>query len=397
MIIDKDHDPAFRSSQLTDGGKTHSSERNSGIELLKIFAILLVILSHVAQTLGEKNALVECQDYVLNLSIATTNLQQFVLVILRYSGALGNAIFFVCSAWFLLDSKKVNKKRWWFVLLEIWSISVTILAVTYILRSGNIEVKMVVKSLFPTTFGTNWYMTCYLLFYLLHPILNEIIGRMSQSVLLEATSLLLVLYIGFNFIKDGFFFTSAIIIWVAIYFAVAYIKIYLKDFASNVMVNICLLLIALAGHIGLILITNLLGLQIRAFSDKLLHWNSSSNPFLIVAAICLLNLARKVDWRNYVVNLLSKQSMLIYIIHENLILRRYYRPYLINYIYENFGYQHIVFWVLALTLAIFLASACASLLYEHTLQRLVKPASERICENFDMLYQKYENLILKLR
>ena len=275
MIIGKADDPDFRSSQLPPGGKTHTSERNSGIELLKIFAILLIILSHVVQTLGE-NALVDC---ALDLRIATTNLQQFVLVILRQAGTLGNAIFFTCSAWFLLDSKKVNKKKWWFMLLEVWSISVTILAVTYILRSGNIEAKMVMESLLPTTFAANWYMTCYLLFYLLHPTLNEIIGRMSQKELLRTASLLAVLYIGFNFIKSSFFFPSAIIIWVAIYFAVAYIKLYLKDFASSVMINICVMLIALTGHIGLIFITNLLGLQINAFSDKLLHWNRNSNPY----------------------------------------------------------------------------------------------------------------------
>ena len=93
------------------------------------------------------------------------------------------------------------------MLLEVWSISVTILAVTYILRSGNIEAKMVMESLLPTTFAANWYMTCYLLFYLLHPTLNEIIGRMSQKELLRTASLLAVLYIGFNFIKSSFFFS----------------------------------------------------------------------------------------------------------------------------------------------------------------------------------------------
>lgn len=164
MIMDTDDNASFKNNRLNSGANLHSAERNSGIELLKIFAILLIILSHVTLTLGSKNVLIEYQDYALDLGIATTNPQQLVLVILEYSGMLGNAIFFICSAWFLLDRKTINKEKWWFMLLEIWSVSIVILVVVNILRTGNIAAKLMIKSLFPTTFSLNWYMTCYLLF-----------------------------------------------------------------------------------------------------------------------------------------------------------------------------------------------------------------------------------------
>lgn len=395
--MDKDNSVSFRNNRLNPGGSLHSSERNSGIELLKIFAILLIILGHVTQTLESTNTLVEYQDYILDLNLATTDLQQFVLVVLRCTGALGNTIFFICSAWFLLDSKMINQKKWWFMLSEIWSVSLIILAVTYILRTGSIDTKLVISSLFPSILSLNWYMTCYLLFYLIHPILNGMIGRMSQTELLKAASFLIVVYIGISFIKNGLLYSTDLTNFIAVYFMLAYLKFYAKGFMSDAAANFALLLIALAGHIGIILLTNFLGLQISFFSDQLLHWNKTSNPFLIIAAICLLNLVRRTNWKNRVVNHLSKQSMLIYIIHENLILRSYYRPYLINYIYESFGYRYIVFWVFALALAIFLASACASLLYEYTLQKVVRAAGEKLCAGFTIFYQKYEGLVLRLR
>lgn len=395
MIIDKNYDSFLRSDQFPLGGKPHSSERNSGIELLKIFAIFLIILAHVIQTLGSKNALVEYQDYVLDLSTATTNLQQFILVLLRCTGMLGNAVFFICSAWFLLDGKTIDKKKWWFMLLEVWSVSIVILVITYILRAGNITSELIIKSLFPNTLSVSWYMTCYLLFYPIHPFLNAVIRRISQTDLLKIASLLFLINIGMNFVKPDLLYSTKLTIWIAIYFMVAYIKFYAKDFVSNTTVNLVLLFIALVGHVGIILITNLLGLRIGFFADKLFHWNTNSNPFLIVAAICLFNLARKIDWKNYIVDHISKQSMLIYLIHENIILKNYYRPYLINYIYERFGYHYVALWAFALMFAVFFASICASFLYEYTLQRLVKPTSEKLCELFSMLYQKYENLILK--
>ena len=73
--------------------------------------IILIVISHVIQTLSDTNEYIPYQDYVVNLRIATTNIQCLVLSILRYSGALGNTIFFVCSAWYLLDSTKVNKRK----------------------------------------------------------------------------------------------------------------------------------------------------------------------------------------------------------------------------------------------------------------------------------------------
>ena len=129
--------------------------RNSSIELLKIFAILLVVISHVLQTLHEPNEYFANNDYLLDLSMATTNAQQLILALLRYSGALGNTIFFACSAWFLLDSEKANKKKLLRMLLDVWVISVLILIVVLILRGGSIGIKLMLKQLLPVTFDTN--------------------------------------------------------------------------------------------------------------------------------------------------------------------------------------------------------------------------------------------------
>ena len=78
--------------------------RDSGIELLKIIAIIMIVIQHVIQTLGAENLSISYQDYVLDITHATTNIQHFVLICMRSLGCLGNSIFFVCSAWFLLES-----------------------------------------------------------------------------------------------------------------------------------------------------------------------------------------------------------------------------------------------------------------------------------------------------
>lgn len=94
-------------------------KRDSGIEFLKICAVILIIISHVVQTVGTPNSYVPFQDYVVSLDTATQNVQRLTMTMLRYSGVLGNSIFFSCSAWFLLDSERSNKRKILKIILDI--------------------------------------------------------------------------------------------------------------------------------------------------------------------------------------------------------------------------------------------------------------------------------------
>ena len=72
-------------------------KRNSGIELLKVIAMAMIVLSHAIPVEAEG---------VIDLGVATTDMQSNIIRFINCFGNIGNNIFVVCSAWFLLDSKK---------------------------------------------------------------------------------------------------------------------------------------------------------------------------------------------------------------------------------------------------------------------------------------------------
>ena len=75
--------------------------RKSGIELAKIIAMLLIVISHVVLSVSNESlSLNETLDFI-NLNAATTNINNIVLIIFRYLGAIGNDIFLISSIWFL--------------------------------------------------------------------------------------------------------------------------------------------------------------------------------------------------------------------------------------------------------------------------------------------------------
>ena len=372
-----------------------SRMRDSGIELLKVIAVVLIVISHVVLTLTTENEYIPYNDYLLDCTHATTNGTVLLLAVIRHFGALGNWIFFVASAWFLLDSTKASGKKIMEMLLDIWVISVLFLGITLLLR-GEVSGKLFLFSLLPTTFENNWYLTCYLLFYPLHPYLNRLIAAMTQKEHLKMISVLTVLYIGFNFIKGRFFFPNMLLLWSSVYLILAYIKRYCIGVYSSAKMNGILLLCGAAGAVGIVLLTNLLGLKLAALSDQLLRWVSNFNPFLILIAIAAFGLARKNHFKNKNVNHIAKCAMLIYIIHENILLRTYVRPYLWHCIFDRYGYAHLLLWVFLYSAGWLLAALVLSLLYEKSLQKLTARVSEKILKWMSSWYQKYESAMLKL-
>lgn len=205
--------------------------RNSSIELLKIIAIIIIVINHVTQTID---------DSVINLNNATTNFQYLILILMRYFGEFGNTIFFVCSAWFLLDDDTINWKKWFYMIVEVWVVSVLILIPSLAILKGKIYFSAIIKCLLPSTFANNWYITCYLLFYLIHPFLNKIIETVDQKHLLRISFILTALYLILDFFVNWLFFPSDIIVWTTVYFIMAYTKKYLPSVSNNIKTNILL-------------------------------------------------------------------------------------------------------------------------------------------------------------
>lgn len=85
---------------------------------------------------------------------------------------------------------------------------------------------------------------------------------------------------------------------------------------------------------------------------------------------------------------------MIYIIHENLILKIYFRTALWNFIYNEFGYSHVVFWILVLSLSIFIFGILAAIVYTLVLKKTVIKISNNIYDILRKKYIKLENRLL---
>lgn len=380
-------------------------KRNSSIEILKIIGIILIVTSHVVQTLSTKaNPFITSTDYVLNLSTGSTDVQHVILSMMKYCGTLGNTIFFVCSAWFLLDSKNVNKRKIFLMLAEIWTVSVLILIAVLFLRKGHLHGILVAASLLPSTFGNNWYLNCYILFYAIHPFLNHLIDNSSKRTMFRISVIMVFLYFIVAFATrlsshlygiGNTFFSSPLIIWIAIYFIIAYHKKYLAGLSSSRIFSFGLIIFGFVGNYGLILLTNYLELNSTLLNNSLAIWNEGYNPFIISLVLGLFNLTKTYKFSNKGINYTAKLSMYIYIIHENILLRTLYRPLMWNYIYMNYGYDHVLKWTLVLVAIIACFSFISSILYYQCLHKHVRKLCDKTYSIISRIWRVAENKLIQ--
>lgn len=383
----------------------HQRIRNSSIELLKLFAILLIVTSHVVQTLGTKgNQYISFSDYYIDTAMVTSNYQYLIISMLRYSGNLGNTIFFLCSAWFFLDDTKAYKKKVFIMLADIWVISIICMVIVSICV-GDFRGSLILRSLFPTSFSNNWYLTCYIIFFVIHPFLNMVIEKMNQRQLFRTAFWAIALYViipfptqitNYLFSAKASFFSSELVFWVALYFVIAYMKKYALYLASNKLLNILLIVFGFIGNYGLIFLTNVIGLKIYApLNTALQIWNNYNNPFIIMIVIGAFNLANNIHFESMAINYISSLSLYIYIIHENILLRWYYRPAMWQYVYTNMGYSHILKWVFILVVIIFSFGLISSILYKESVHRAVLIICEGLYPKVSNTWRRFESRAMK--
>lgn len=373
-------------------------ERESGIELYKVIAIFLIVLSHVIQTLTEPNYVLGIgEGTFINIATATTDLNVLLLALFRICGALGNNMFFICSAWFLVNSKKMSLKKVVHMIFDVWIINMIVLIA---LRSMGIQLQIsdTVKTFFPTTFANNWYITCYLLFYMIHPFLNRMLEQMNINEHLAFATILFVIYFIIPVLpleEINLFFANEFVIFLATYVIVSFIKIYKNEWTENLKSNKSILFVSIISYVVLILCVDFLGLRTNYFLNRLVRWNMNNSLFMFLIAFSSFNIMKKKEFINRTINYLSSLSLLVYIFHENLAFRRYFRPVIEFSILNRFGIEHAFICAVCMAVSLAILSFIISAIYKIFFTKTVSKLSSIISKNLLTLWKKYERLVIE--
>lgn len=370
-------------------------KRNASIELLKIIALFLIVVSHIVQTLIETNPYISNNDYVLATTFPVTDIVIFIVISLRYLGIFGNALFFICSAYFLLDKETTNFKKILIILLDVWIISIFFL-ISYIIYLGwnNIDSFLIVKSFLPVFFENNWYITAYLLLCLISPLLSKLISVISRRTHFWLSITLFAFYLVIStFIKVPYY--STIIVWISMYFVIGYLKKYSTKLLNSWVFDVCLIAFGVIGHISSLVLVNVIGMNFNIGSINLMSWYVNGNVFLTILAFGIFNLIRKIEFNSKFITYISSLSLFVYVIHENILFRAYTRPLIWDWLHTTYGYDQILLLILVFSLALFAASIIVSIVYKESIHRLVSLLGDKLYQLLSKFVSFIDRKVLK--
>ena len=375
------------------GGVTGQTGRNSGIEALKLAAVCLIVFFHVLTSMcSDASRYMDGQLYQM-LRSATVRPDIFLTRLAGHFGQMGNYTFFVCSAWFLIDSGNWNRRKWFGMIVELWLLNIAILAVTLALRGGELPFNKIFRSFFPTIFGNNWYMTAYIMFYPIHPLLNRLSGTMGRRELLRLSLASAFIYFFVDFLLGDYLFASDFICWLAVYFIMTYMKKYARVYCDDRRKNLIALATGAICWVGIELALNLLGLRFDALHARQLYFRSDYNPFILVMVFSAFNLARQARLRSKAVNYLAGLSMLVYVLHDGMLVRQYMRPVLVNAFDLLAGNLSIIPFALILSAVVLLGAYAIAILYDLLVRKSVTRLSSHLFEKAKGVYLKLEDAV----
>lgn len=363
-----------------------NANRESGIELLKVVAIFLIVLCHISSCMSASTEFSTAEWY-RDINLFPNSIEKILLTFFNYCGFIGNNIFFVCSAWFLLEKKQNRKSKILKLEVDVWTISMVYLAI-FFFSNVRFSGSMVIRSMFPTTFSFNWFVTAYMLFYFIYPGLNLIIEKIPR-ISLKYGCLFFVFLIClwtpfFQEWSDFKFFFSYPLMWVLVYFCIAYLKKYHCETIKSRRFSIVVLCIGIVGLLAEITASYYLGSTTFLIGTNGMRWNMWWNPLHWFIAFGSFNLFRTFHFHSRFINRISSLSLLVYLIHENFLVRDHWRPFIYIFIHRYHGDQ-VSLWLLVFALLTFIVSIVIAFLYQITIQKFAYRMIDKLCNGLKRL------------
>lgn len=367
------------------------NERDSRIELLRIFAMLLIVAHH---------AMVHGLPMFLEFKGDAAVL---LLQGLSFLGTIGNYIFIFISGWFLCGAK-FRLRKIAGIWAELFFYSVTIALVFYFSRlpcrpadgitTGTLgrdfdpalfpcTGRQVLSAFMPFFRSVSWFVSCYILFYAASPFLNRMIFALPQKehfalAVLTAVCALVIPMIPFDGLSS--YASGNLVIFITVFFTASYLKRYPVKFLENSCRNLILagiLFLLLAGWRMLVVFVAADGIVRLPFfvsrrADFLKVFTSMrSFPMLILTVLIFFGFRNLKMKNSRAVNTVAGTTLGIYLIHDNGFVR-YFLWFKICRLPERFGGAGFAPYLAAVILAVFAGCALIELLRQRLFAAAVR-------------------------
>jgi len=297
-----------------------SRERNSSLELLRIFAMLMIIAHHFAVHGGF--------NFLVNSVTINRLWYQFILM-----GNLGNNLFLFITGYFLVKSPGLKFLKLFNFWIKLFFYSVLFFYLFVFLGLENFSWKEAFGSLMLVPRTKWWFATTYFALYLIHPYLNILLNNLSRE---EYKKFLILIFTCWSIIPTLTslpFEGSRLLSFVCLYSLAAYFRLWGQDFGNKkfIFYGIGFLLLNFLLTVSL----DFAGLKIPALGTYASYFSGMMSPLSILWTLFLFLGFLGLNIKNKFINLIGAATFGVYLIHEDMFIR----PFLWFQLFKNASFQ----------------------------------------------------------
>lgn len=278
--------------------------RDSRIELLRILAMFMIVLSHL---------------YLFtNWGPDLSPLVSLKLLFWDSFGPVGAVIFFIITGYFINEKRSINESLcksqskirsvWAKTIGYSWAISLI-----FFIMEGSLS-KASLQTIFPVILNEYWFITAYILLVSFSPFLDSLILSLNSKQLYALNALLIVMQLLETFMNPT---VGRLGLAISCYVLGASIKLDL-DILMRVRTYILVIILFLTIVFDAF---SILGCRYIGISFKRSAHFTQYIPACLIAAIMLILVLRLHKFNNKFINILALGSFAVYLITEQALFR----------------------------------------------------------------------------
>ena len=360
-------------------------DRSSNFELMRIFAMLLIITYHYALFSN------------FRYTAGTISFNRLFYQSMLLDGKTGVNLFVMVSGYFMIRSRGVRTSK----VLQLWGqcffwiMGIWLVFHKKINGFGAMAQDTFKGKLFFLSSGVQWFISTYMVMYLLSPYINEMLLALSRTRfrrMLVITGIFWCLIPTLGWIPGMIvtdFEGSDLTFFLWLYYLGAYLRLYHEEHGRRPRFWFFCAAGVWAVCMGVIVAVDLWGKKMMSKLSLLDYLFNYQNHVLIVLLSLFLFLGfKELEVKNSrVINAVSSLTFGIYLIHDNWQIRRY----LWNNIIKGNSMQDSPWFLpfsVGVILAVFIVCGVLELIRQQTAERLWMKIADPLSEKIDSLIDR---------
>ena len=348
--------------ELTFKVMNKTSQRQTGPELLRIVAMLLIVFHHFAVHSG--------------IDYSTFSANNAFLTIAEFGGKIGVNIFVLITGYFSCTSKfTVKRIVKLIVATEFYSILLMVMSVIF--QAQVLSKTLLIKGVFPLIFGDGyWFVSAYIILYALSPILNLAINKLSKNymtfIILFLLSVYCILPKTIGVLKRVNDYGVSTVIWFVIIYLIG---AYFRKYSFPIFEHIKIATISLIGLLSITFSAKVYLLYNGGVSSgifgKLLGVLADSSLYSVMSlaiSVLFFIVFSKINIKaNTVVLSVAKSTFGIYLIHDNVLFRDFLWSNIIQ-TGKMYQYEWFALYAICAVVLLFIVCSVIDILYSKVIE-----------------------------